>query len=359
MALKNTLGKTTKYSGLAKSVKGSQTPVEPRITADQVIRAFQSFGFQPNERNHNDLGYWTLRPQSDGAKLMDELHKRRMDINKKEDEEKKSQEDKQKTEQDFQHKQEMAHKELIHQQTVDKTAMPRLSDEDINALFDEYGLPAQDPEWIRNHLPNDPKKIRSILEMQRKTADDLLKKHSKNSVNAIPETPKMSAQPAMPTQPQPMMGMGGPSPLGMQGGMTQEETPPTPFFVGDHALVKITSPQNPSSGTLWLVDKKLKVLRPITSENDLQNMFEDPNAAMNSIVTLSSQALGPNGPLAGFTPLGADKGIQQDGSMPNIEFSPDQLSRRYGKPQDIAEENRSIAILDGLLGHLNSQQTPQ
>lgn len=354
MASKSVQGKTSKYSNVVKGVKNSNTPPEePRIRPEQVVAAFRSFGFVPNDRNHNDIGYWTTRGQSEGAKLMEELHKRRTEINQKEDENKKTQEDKQKSEQDFKDKQDQTNKELLHQQTVGKTAMPRLSDEDIKALFDEYGLPAPDPEWARNHLPNDPKKVRSILEMQRKAADDMLKKHSKNAINSIPEVPKPGSAP-IPTGPTQNGGMGGP--IAAQGGMTPDASPVTPFFVGDHALIKITNPQNPSSSTLWLADKTKKVLRPVGSDKDLENLFEDPEAARNSITTLSSQSLAPGGPLEGFTPLGQNKGVQPDGSLPNIEFSQGQIQKRYGQQSDPNAENKSLSVLDGLIGNLNKPQ---
>jgi hypothetical protein len=338
MQNKSNSGQTKKYSGIVNSVKKDQTPEEPRITQEQVIAAFKSFGFEPNERNHNDIGYWTTKGQSEGVKLMEELHKRRMEINQKEDDDKKKDED------------------LKNQQDESKRTLPRLSDEDIAALFDEYGLPTPDPEWARTHLPNDPKKIRSILEMQRKMADDMLKKHSKNSVNSIPETPKMQAggMSTPTTAPMPMGGMGGP--LNAQAGMTGFDEPVTPFFVGENALVKITNPNNPNSGTLWLVDSKKKVLRPILSEKALENAFEDPQEAMNSIITLSSKALGPGGPLEGFTPLKADKAMNDDGSMEDIEFSEAQLQNRYGKPSDQVSENKALSMLDGMMNNLNTTQ---
>jgi len=344
MANKSMQGETKKYSGLTKTVKNAETPEEPRITKEQVVAAFQSFGFEPNDRNHNDIGYWTTKGQSEGVKLMEELHKRRMDIIKKEDDEKKEEETKLK-----------ARKNIENQQNEAKITLPRLSDEEIAAMFDEYGLPAPDPEWARSHLPNDPKKIRSILELQRKTADDMLKKHAKNSVNALPEVPKMGSAP-MPMGGSPSMGMGGPaSPIGMQGGMLPGSDAVTPFFVGDTALVRITSPNNPNSGTLWLADKKKKVLRPILSEKALENAFEDPEQAKNSVVTLSSQALGPGGPLEGFTPLSQEKAMSEDGSMEDIEFSPAQLQNRYGKPENPEGENNALLMLDGMMGKLNSQ----
>lgn len=350
MASKAASGQTKKYSNVVKSVKGDQGPQEPLITKDQVIAAFRSFGFQPNERNHNDIGYWTMKPQSEGQKLMEELHKRRMDINKAEDDKKKTADERQKATED-----------VLHQQHLDKTAMPRLSDQDIAALFDEYGLPAPDPEWARNHLPNDPKKIRSILEMQRKMADDLLKKHTKNAVNSVPEVPKSISMGGGGNQmtPSPNMGMGGPSaagPLDMQNGMMPDQSPATPFFIGESAVVRITNPTNPQASTLWLVDPKKKVLQPFISEEAFQNAFEDPAQAEKSIITISSKELGPGGALEGFTPLQGKQGVGQDGSVNPVEFSPAELQNKYGQPQDTNAENKSLSILDGVMGNLSGQQ---
>lgn len=357
MTPKSSVGKTNKYSNVAKAVRGDKPQEEPRITHDQVVAAFRSFGFEPNERNHNDIGYWTMKGQSEGVKLMEELHKRRMEINKKEDDDNKSQTEREKAAQKVDDDKKAARETIENRQHIDKAAMPRLSDEDINALFDEYGLPAPDPEWARNHLPNDPKKIRSILEMQRKTADDMLKKHSKNTVNAIPETPKMSGAP--------MQGRGGPmppmpqsGPMDMQAGMVPDDSPATPFFIGESAVVRITSPTNPNSSTLWLVDPKKKVLQPFMSEAAFQNAFEDPEEAEKSIITISAKELGKGGSLEGFTPVKGDQGVSNDGTVGSIEFSPAQLQNKYGKPADPIAENKALSSLDGVLGSLNKGGQP-
>jgi hypothetical protein len=344
MSQKSSLGKTNQYSSVAKNVQKS-VQEEPKITKEQVIEAFQSFGFTPNERNHNDIGYWTLKGKSELPKLMEELHKRRLDINKQEDDKKKSED-----------QGNQAIQNIKNRQNEAKATMPRLSDQDIISLYDEYGLPTPDPEWVRNHVPNDPKKIRGILEVQRKAADDMIKKHTKNAVNQIPEIPKASAMPTMPMGGAPSMGMGGPDPIGMQGDLSQATPPVNSFFVGDHALIRITSQTDPNSNTLWLADKKKKVLRPILSEKAIDSAFDDPEAAKRAIVTVSSKALAPGGPLAGFTLLEKDKGMKHDGSMDNIEFSPGQLQNRYGKPSDPNAENRSLSMLDGLFGKIGNQQ---
>ena len=299
------------------------------ITPEQVAMAFQSFGFEPNERGMNDIGFWTLRPQSEGIKLIEELRKRRMEINAKEDESNNNEEE----------------------ITKNKKSLSRLSDEEINALFDEYGLPSPEPEWARNNLPNDPQKIRKILEAQRKTVDDLIKKEMKNMINSSPEVPKMSQKQSALSGPMPMtpnMGMGGPGTI--PEGIDQSSS--SPFFMGDHSIVKITNPRNPNLSTLWLVDQKRKILRPFESDEAFQNTFEDPESANNAIMTLSTKDLGPGGALEGFKMLNSSQGIRNDGSMDDIDFTPAQIAKRYNKPSDPAGENKALSILDGLFSNI-------
>ena len=335
-------GKTNKYSGLVKNIqsKQPQQPEEPKITQEEVISAFHSFGFSPNERNHNDIGYWTLKGKSELHKLMEDLHKRRMDINQQEDD--------QKNAQDQAAKDEQAKAKQHHES---KQTLPRLSDQELAALYDEYGLPAPDPEWARTHLPNDPNKVRSILDMQRKHADDMLKKHAKNTVNSMPEVQKNQPM-SMPNSP--MMGQGGPTPMDMQGGMVGDEGPKTPFFIGDHSIVRITNPTNPQASTTWLVDAKKKVLRPFLSDQSFKNAFENPDEAEKAVVTISIKELGPGGALEGFKPLKGDQGVKDDGSMDNIPFTEGQLQNRYGKQDDPVATNKALSMLDGLYGQMKN-----
>jgi hypothetical protein len=356
MVPKSKIGATKKYAGVVSSVKGAKPkePEEPKITADQVREAFQSFGFPVNANNHNDILYWTSKGQSETPKLIDELHQRRMEIIKKEDDDARSVAEKHRAHKDLMDKLDLSRKELEHKQTLGKAAMPRLSDQDLNALFDEYGLPPPDPEWARTHLPNDPDKVRSILDMQRKTADDMMKKHAKNSVNAVPETLKMGQAPGMPATPMMPMGGGGMGgPMGGQQDMTGGTgEPATPFFIGDHAIVRIANATNPQASTTWLVDAKKKVLRPFMSEDAFKNAFEDPDAAERAVVNISARELGPGGALDGFKPMKQEHGVNPDGSMKKIPFTEAQLQNRYGQKQDTAAEDRSMAVLDGIMGQM-------
>jgi hypothetical protein len=155
----------------------------------------------------------------------------------------------------------------------------------------------------------------------------------------------------------PMMGMGGPTqgPMSMQGDMSGGDQPQTPFFIGDHAVVRITNQDNPNNSTIWLIDVKKKVLRPFMSEKAFENAFEDPEEAQKSVITISTKELTPGGVLDGFKPLQATQGVNDDGSMEPIEFSPSQLQNRYGKQSDPNAENKTLSMLDGFLGSMSNQ----
>jgi hypothetical protein len=176
-------------------------------------------------------------------------------------------------------------------------------------------------------------------------------------VNAIPEVPKNTAMTGVPAQPMignATMGQGGP--MDIQGAMTQPQTPVTPFFIGDHGLVRITNPNNPNASTTWLVNKNKKTLQPFLSDRAFQNAFEDPTEAEKSVVTLSSKDLGPGGVLDGYTPVDGKQGVNHDGSIGKIEFSPAQIQKRYGKVSDPNAENRALSILDGVIGNIKKSQ---
>jgi len=95
------------------------------------------------------------------------------------------------------------------------------------------------------------------------------------------------------------------------------------------------------------------------SEKAFENAFEDPEEAQKSVITISTKELGPGGVLDGFKPLQAQQGVNDDGSMEPIEFSPAQLQRRYGKQSDPAAENKSLSMLDGILGTMGGNGQDQ
>jgi hypothetical protein len=196
--------------------------------------------------------------------------------------------------------------------------------------------------------------IRNILSMQRKMSDDMMKKHSKNTVNAVPEIPKNQPTPNMAMAPSPNMGMGGPTPMGMQGSMVGDEGPKTPFFIGESAIVKILNPNNPNDHTLWLVNPQKKTLQPFLSQKAFENAFDNPQEAEDSITVISMKELGPGGSLENFTPLQGNKGVKEDGSVEKVDFSPHELKNHYGKPEDAVGENKAMSILDGVFNNMNN-----
>ena len=133
------------------------------ITADQVVKAFKSFGFEPNQGGMNDVGYWTTRPLTDATKLMDELKKKRLEENKK---------------------RENNSSKLTSEFEKQKRGAP-LSDDEIVSLYDEYGFPKPDTNWVRENLPNDEDMVRKILMSERKIMDKGLQKTGNQLVSQV------------------------------------------------------------------------------------------------------------------------------------------------------------------------------
>jgi hypothetical protein len=207
------------------------------ITADQVVKAFKSFGFEPNQGGMNDVGYWTTRPLSDAPKLMDELKKKRIEENKK---------------------REGNSSKVITEFEKQKRAAP-LSDEEILSLYDEYGFPKPDTNWVRENLPNDEEMLRKILTSERKIMDKGLQKTGSQLIN---QTGGQSIQP------QGGDGLGA-APVVQPGGKSKA------FFVGGKGLVKFSDQPN----HVWLVDSRSKTLRPFINDEDFENYFDNPEAA--------------------------------------------------------------------------------
>ena len=104
------------------------------------------------------------------------------------------------------------------------------------------------------------------------------------------------------------------------------------------------------------MDANKKVLRPFASDEAFNNTFENPEEAQKRIITISSKELAPGGALAGFKPLQMKHGINHDGSMEPIDFSPAQIQKRYGSQSNPDAENRALTMLDGVLGKIQQKQ---
>lgn len=350
MATKRGKIDTNQYSGVSKAVKTAQkpkAPQEPLIKPEHVVSAFHSFGYKPNQEKHNDIAHWATQPESNIPKMVSELHAKRTEENQK-----------------------------FKDQSEKREAARPMTDQEINQIFDEYGMPSPDTSWVRKHLPNDEEKLRQILDIQHDSRVKQMKVHAGNHVQMLKEAGKAQSQPMLPMLPMqtprstgtiPMDGSGGPGADTEQMGDMNEMSMPLdpqsvvgvkPHFVGDHALVRIQSPGiSHSANPVWLVDTKKKVLRPFHSGKAFHLMFKNNHQeAVNAIVNLPSSALGPDGVLDGFKMLTNEHGIRHDGSMKNIEFSPADFQKKYGAQGDDEKELHASSVLDGLFNQIKKKK---
>jgi hypothetical protein len=133
--------------------------------------------------------------------------------------------------------------------------------------------------------------------------------------------------------------------------------------MGDHALIKFTSGELGSGPTtFWLVDKGNNTIRPFESETALKKAFGPGfNQAMQNVVVLSPPNVDENGDIAdgvleGFSILGSEYAIKEDGSAKELNYSPAQLKKRYGKPIDENAEGLAAEALDGILNMIKKKE---
>lgn len=136
-----------------------------------------------------------------------------------------------------------------------------------------------------------------------------------------------------------------------------------PYFMGDHALVKFsTGEEGLGPETYWLVDKNNHTVRPFESHMALDAAFgEDLQSALQNAITVSSPMINKDGDitegiLAGFSLLGPEYAIMEDGTSKPLHFSSHQLKGRYGKPVDENVEGLSAEVVDGFLNLLKTNE---
>lgn len=136
-----------------------------------------------------------------------------------------------------------------------------------------------------------------------------------------------------------------------------------PYFMGDEAIVRFTSDSDGyGPATYWLVNKTDNTIRPFESESALKRAFGAGfETAKKHIVKLVSPEIDENneiegGVLSGFTVLGSDYAIKEDGSAKPLQFSPGQLKKRYGKPINEDAENKAINVLETMFNKLKSRE---
>jgi len=136
-----------------------------------------------------------------------------------------------------------------------------------------------------------------------------------------------------------------------------------PYFMGDYALIQFASEDAMTSQTYWLVDKGDHTLRPFESEMALDAAFGDQlQEALQNAVTVTppnidSEGEITSGVLEGFTILGPEYAIKDDGSTKELDFSSYQLKNRYGKPINESLEDMAAEAMDGFLSILKDNES--
>lgn len=145
-----------------------------------------------------------------------------------------------------------------------------------------------------------------------------------------------------------------------------EQKPPIqsgrPYFMGEHALVRFSFNEGETPEIIWLVDKGNNTVRSFESEEALKKAFGNGyEQAKKQIITIASPSIDENndiadGVLEGFTILGPEYAIKEDGTSKKLKVSPSQLRSRYG--QDINENGEALGAeaLEGLLTALKSKE---
>lgn len=321
-------GKTQKFQSLSNQVKGQTKPQEPLISTDQITQLFDDFWYQPERA---DLTYWSHQPESSKTKLVNELKARR-------DEEQTAQKETQAKQQGPSH----------------------LTNQQITSLYSEYGFPtpksSSDFEWIRQNFPDDEQKIRAIFDEKRKQMDQMMKIQGKNTIDRV----KQQSMPMAPQNNMPILN----NQWGWQGGRYGGQWWPTDgqgagatwgvkwVFPTRYVPIKFTGDPNWSAEgdekTIWLLDSQDKTIRPFLSMTAFQNFYGDSAInALKQVANFDPQDL-LSWEWASFQMYGNAQGINNDGQVPKVEATPQQLKKNYGQPEDPTTLGQSTYAVDGL-----------
>lgn len=222
------------YKGVEDSVKKASAE-EPKIATDSIVKAFASFGMKAPE---HELLYWSNQPTSKASKMLEELKKSK----------------KEKTEKFKENYQKVM-------------TMAPLSNKEIYAVYDEYGLEKPNPDWVRKNLPNDEEKLRKYLDIERDFKNKSYKKDLSNKLKA-----EQMVQPAggMVQQMGMMDGVGAANVLSDTAGNEDEEV--VPYHLSGLSLCRVNG-----DNTIWLIDSSKGTIKPFTSRKAFVNFFKGKN----------------------------------------------------------------------------------
>ena len=136
-----------------------------------------------------------------------------------------------------------------------------------------------------------------------------------------------------------------------------------PYFMGDEALIKFSSGEEGyGSDTYWLVKKSDHTVRPFESHMALDAAFEeDLEEALKNVVVISPPNIDSenditDGSLEGYSILGPEYAIKDDGTAKPLHFSNHQWKGRFGKQVDEESENHAADAVERFLSILKGNQ---
>lgn len=281
----------------------SQTKATP-AQRQAVWAEFQKFGYTPS--SEGEIDYWAVKPI---GQLFSALQKRK-----------------------------------------DADPKKQLNNDQLYKLYDEFGLAPRlrtqvDYDWARKNLPNDVTALKSVLKSEQ--TKQLAAQKAAGTATAKPAVtpqPPVNNQNSAPTS--------NPTTNLTASGVTGQFSSPTGH------LVKFTGDPNGAAegdaSTLWYVDPKQNIMRPIMSMTAFNDLFNnDPatiDAAKKSINTVDVKSVQPGGSYSNFFLLGADYGIYDKAQAKPLDFSPNVVSQRYGKPVSM-NQVKAAGDLDNLLNY--------
>lgn len=121
-------------------------------------------------------------------------------------------------------------------------------------------------------------------------------------------------------------------------------------------LVKFTSDPNGSApgdqATVWEVDPTTKGIRPFLSEAAFNAYYKGDQSYWGKIHTVGVDSLQSGSPLGGYTLLGIDAGIKDDGTKLQPNLNPAEVQNHYGKPDNADLAFQGVQFLTSIFNEI-------
>ena len=263
------------------------------LTRDQIASEFRKYGYSPSVA---DLDYWSHKSDSELRNLQQKLYARKTQANPN----------------------------------------AQLSDAAILNLYQKYGFPEPDLNWVRSNLPTTAFQLENVLMTQ--SGKPFANTATRQSGSNFNTNKNISYSSSAPTAHSYTSSNGVHS-----------------VFPEGKALIKFSSDPNGAApgdeSTIWELDARTKTLRPYLSWSAFQNDFgANVDAAVKSIKTVDPTEF-DIGSSSGFHILSSDYGIGDSGFRKPVQFTTSTISHKYGQQQT---DSRKAQYAAQQLGKLSS-----